>query len=349
MKKILSVVGARPEFIQCVALRAAFDGVFEETLVHTGQHFDYSLSGLHFKDLPLAVPDIHLGVEPTSFGTQLGHMVEGLTGVIRDKSPDLMIIRGDTNSTLAGALAGARSGVPLVHIESGERSFDLNQPEEQARIVADHLSSTLFCVNEKAKENLKREGITKSIFVVGDVMYDAFKLYLSSALKSVLLKDLRLTSGEYAVLTVHRAENTDNPQRLRNILGAFKGCEVPIVFPVHPRTRKVIEAQKIEVPIEVKMIEPIGYLDMLALIVGSKIVVTDSGGVQREAYFAKRPCLTCRSKTEWMETVNSGWNKLVNDETEVIKSLLKGFPLPEEHPEFFGQGNAAYLIRDALA
>jgi UDP-GlcNAc3NAcA epimerase len=348
--KIVSVVGARPEFIQAAPVSRALRQEHHEVLVHTGQHYDDRMSRIFFEDLDLPQPDYNLGVGSGPHGRQTGEMMARLEEVLFREQPDLVIVRGDTNSTLAGALAAAKLHIPLAHIEAGERSFNKRMPEEINRLVADRLADLHFCITRRAVQHLAREGITEGVFFVGDVMLDAVRIYLPRALERApaLLEQLDLSPGGYLLVTVHRAGNTDSPHRLAGILSALNAIPEPILFPVHPRTRQALERYGLQAADHVRLIEPVGYLDMLALEAHARMILTDSGGVQREAYFLGIPCLTLREETELMETVEVGWNLLVGTDPRRIVEAWRSFRPRGPRPPLFGDGHAAERIAAVL-
>ncbi|HXF69484.1 MAG TPA: UDP-N-acetylglucosamine 2-epimerase (non-hydrolyzing) [Thermoflexus sp.] len=348
--KIVSIVGARPEFIQAAPVSFALRRTHREVLVHTGQHYDDSMSRVFFEDLDLPAPDYHLGVGSGSHARQTGEMMIRLEEVLRKERPDMVIVRGDTNSTLAGALAAAKLHIPLVHIEAGERSFNKFMPEEINRLVADRLADLHFCITRLAVRHLAREGITEGVFFVGDVMLDAVRMYLPRAMERApaLLERLEVEPGRYLLATVHRAGNTDDPRRLAGILDGFNAIPEPIVFPVHPRTRQAIARYGLQIAPHIRAIEPVGYLDMLALEAHARMILTDSGGVQREAYFLGVPCLTLREETELMETVETGWNRLVGTDPRRILEGWRFFRPVGPRPPLFGDGHAAERIAAIL-
>ncbi|PWH19386.1 MAG: UDP-N-acetylglucosamine 2-epimerase (non-hydrolyzing) [Ardenticatenia bacterium] len=327
--KLVDIVGARPQFIKVAPVLRAIaqhgqehpDRPVQEILVHTGQHYDYEMSGVFFDELGLKSPDYHLGVGSGTHGYQTGEMLKRIEEVLLAEDPDLVMVYGDTNSTLAGALAAAKLHIPVAHVEAGLRSFNRRMPEEINRVLTDHVSELLFCPTQTAVENLRREGITKGVHLVGDVMYDAALQYLALAeRKSRILERLGLEPRGYALATVHRAENADNPEHLRAI---FVGLErvakdgLPVMLPLHPRTRRQVEALGLS-PDGVQLLEPVSYLDMLLLEKNACVILTDSGGVQKEAFFFRVPCVTLREETEWVETVEAGWNVLVGCDPERI-------------------------------
>ena len=343
--KIISVVGARPEFIQATPVSRALRKNHHEILVHTGQHYDYKMSQTFFDELGIPAPEYNLEVGSGSHAGQTAEILVRFEEVVQQEKPDIVIIRGDTNSTLAGALVASKLHIPVVHIEAGERSYDRRMPEEINRLVADQLSSAYFCVSQTAVKQLAREGITENVFWVGDVMLDANLANRPLARrKSTILSDLRLAPDSFGLVTVHRAANTDDPARLGNIVAALNQVGETVVFPVHPRTRGALEKLDVQFAENVRVIEPVGYYDMMALEENARIIATDSGGVQREAYFMQKPCLTLRDETEWTETVHVGWNKLVGVDVDVIALEWKTFAPPAEQPPIFGDGTAGEKI-----
>jgi UDP-GlcNAc3NAcA epimerase len=326
--KILTVVGARPQFIKLAPLSKILrENGINEIIVHTGQHYDENMNDLFFKELEIPEPDYNLGIGSGNHGEQTGRMLIEIEKVILKENPDLVIVYGDTNSTLAGALAASKLHIKLAHVEAGLRSFNKRMPEEINRVLTDHVSDILFCPTQTAVENLKNEGITNGVYLVGDVMFDTL-LHFSkiSDMKSNVLERLNIKPKEYYLATIHRAENTDDHERLKNILTAFSKMDEMVIFPIHPRTRKMINYYGLDDLLEndnVKVIDPVGYLDMLKLEKNAKAILTDSGGVQKEAFWLKVPCITLRDETEWIETVNLGWNRLVGSDVEKILSAVK--------------------------
>ncbi len=313
MPKIVTIVGARPQFIKAAPTsRALKSARIDEVIVHTGQHFDALMSDIFFDELNIPRPHYNLEINSLRHGSMTGRMLEKIEETLLVEKPDLALVYGDTNSTLAGALAASKIHVPVAHVEAGLRSFNRRMPEEINRVVADHLSALLFCPTSVAVTNLANEGITKGVHRVGDVMYDTTLQSIDRAKqRSSILEDLNLKPKSYAVSTVHRAENTDDPQRFARILAwlATAAKDLPIIMPVHPRTNKLLKARGIS-ETGVRIIEPLGYLDMALLVHNSCAVFTDSGGLQKEAYFHRIPCVTLRDETEWAETVECGWNRL---------------------------------------
>ena len=344
--KILSIVGARPQFIKACALSAAFRARdrLREVIVHTGQHYDFSLSDVFFKELDLPAPDFHLGVGSAAHGAQTGRMIEKLEEVMLREKPELAVVFGDTNSTLAGALAAAKLRIPVAHVEAGMRCGDPGMPEEINRTVTDRVATLFFCPTQTAVNNLAREGIKRNVHLVGDVMLDSFLRFQPAAVKnSKILERERLRPGGFYLLTVHRAENTDSIQRLFAILEGCAGAESPVIFPVHPRTRKIL-GPEFSFPAPVRAIEPVSYTDMLALEAGASAVITDSGGVQKEAYLSGAPCLTLRETTEWPETVEAGWNLLVGADPAAIRKAVREFRPAGDRKSLFGPEGAAGRI-----
>ena len=348
--KVVSIVGARPQFIKCAPVSRQLRKIATEILVHTGQHYDNNMSDIFFRELGIPEPDYNLGVGSGSHGQQTGKMIEGAEEVLVKERPDYVLVYGDTNSTLAGALAAAKLNIPVGHLEAGLRSFNKKMPEEINRILADHVSSLLFCPTETAVQNLKREGITTGVFQVGDVMYDALLYNIEIAeRRSIVLEKLGLQSKGYFLATVHRADNTDRIQNLKEIIDAFvelgrKG--MPVVFPVHPRTRRLMGSHGFPMSPELVLTDPVSYLDMLVLEKHSRAILTDSGGVQKEAFWLKVPCVTLREETEWVETVESGSNVLAGvNRDRIIRFALaaKWDPKPSSE-KMYGRGDAAERV-----
>ncbi|MBN1936392.1 MAG: UDP-N-acetylglucosamine 2-epimerase (non-hydrolyzing) [Anaerolineae bacterium] len=342
--KVVTVVGARPQFIKAApvsrALQAAGHAGF---LVHTGQHYDYGMSQIFFDELGIPQPDVNLGVGSGPHGAQTAAMLGSIEQVLLAEEPDWTLVYGDTNSTLAGALAAAKLHIPTAHIEAGLRSFNRRMPEEINRVLTDHISDLLFCPSQTAVDNLAAEGITNGVHLVGDVMADALLWVAARAgERSDALQRLGLTEKGFLLATVHRAENTDDPARLRAILDAFAALDEPIVFPVHPRTRNRIQMLNLSSAVpHLQFVDPVGYLDMVCLEQGARMILTDSGGIQKEAYWLGVPCVTLRDETEWIETVELGWNVLVGAETDKIVAAVRGWRVPEEWPALYGDGEAA--------
>jgi UDP-GlcNAc3NAcA epimerase len=339
--KILSVVGARPQFIKAAPLSRVLRRKHVEVLVHTGQHYDDNMSDVFFRELDIPEPDINLGVGSGPHGAQTGGMMAGLERVALEVKPDWVLVYGDTNSTLAAALVAAKLRIPLAHVEAGLRSFDRRMPEEINRVLADHVSDLLLCPTEVAVKNLSREGIGTGVHLVGDVMYDAFLFNREAARsRAGFVEKLGLEPG-FALATVHRAENTDDPERLQSILEGMDRSGLQVVLPLHPRTRARLQGS---LPARIRVVDPIGYLDMTALEEAAAVIVTDSGGVQKEAYFLAKPCVTLRESTEWTETVEAGWNTLVGSAPATIAEAMRTFRPTGKRPALFGDGHAAEKI-----
>jgi UDP-GlcNAc3NAcA epimerase len=355
--KIVSVVGARPQFIKAAAVSRAiraFPGI-RELLLHTGQHYDSNMSQVFFEELEIPAPDINLGVGSGPHGAQTARMIEGIESALIVHRPDAVLIYGDTNSTLAAALAAAKLHIPVAHVEAGLRSFNRAMPEETNRVLSDHCSDLLFAPTTTAVKNLRNEGFaTKKIHLVGDVMYDAARFYAQKAERtSRILAQLGLSGGGYVLCTIHRAENTDDLSRILAIFKALLGLanEIRVVLPLHPRTRGIIGRHAIG-SIEhrnLTVIDPVGYLDMILLEKNARMIATDSGGVQKEAYFYHIPCATLRTETEWIELVDTGWNTLIDPRSEQLAAgelirLINVDTRAWPHPDLFGDGAAAERV-----
>ena len=347
---LVTVLGARPQFVKASPLSRALRSRHREVIVHTGQHYDPDMSAVFFDELAIPLPDHHLGVGGGSHGAQTGAMLAMLEPVLDKKRPDAVVVVGDTNSTLAGALAAAKLGIPVAHVEAGLRSFDRTMPEAINRLVVDRLSTWLFAPSESSRRRLSAEGIVAGVHVVGDVMLDALTLHRSRALASGALDRLGLQPGGYHLATVHRAANTDDQARLRAILAGLGALDRPVILPLHPRTRRRIADFGLDLSAGVRAVEPQGYLDMLALTAAAACVLTDSGGVQREAYYLAVPCVTLRDETEWTETVATGWNTLAGADADRIVAAVAARPTGKApHPELYGDGRAAERIAAILA
>lgn len=355
LMRILTVVGARPQFIKAATVSRAISfwnktktgKRIEEIIVHTGQHYDENMSEVFFRDLGIPPPDYRMAVGSGSHGTQTGRMLEGIEQIIVNTRPDCMLVYGDTNSTLAGALAAAKLHISIAHVEAGLRSFNRKMPEEINRVLTDHVSRWLFCPTHAAVDNLAREGIKDGVYLVGDVMYDGM-LYCLDRMPGTTLKRFGLQPKKYLLATVHRAENTDDPQRLRQVIDALNGASSanrPVLITLHPRTSKAIASQGLKFFESVRIVPPTPYLEMIELIANSFAVITDSGGIQKEAFFLEIPCLTLRDETEWIETVECGANRLVGSECRLICDALSKLDAGTWQPDFsarpYGSGNAA--------
>ncbi|MHB1295974.1 MAG: non-hydrolyzing UDP-N-acetylglucosamine 2-epimerase [Anaerolineae bacterium] len=333
---LLTIVGARPQFIKAAAVSRAIreynagqpDLPIREVLVHTGQHYDENMSQVFFDELDIPRPDYNLGVGSLPHGAQTGRMLEAIEEILSREQPDWVLVYGDTNSTLAGALAAAKLHIPVAHVEAGLRSFNRRMPEEVNRILTDHISDLLFCPTQTSVDNLTAEGITQGVELVGDVMYDCALYYADKVkgLEADILRKHSLVRGSYYLATVHRAENTDDASKLGTIVQAFNELstpEYPVVIPLHPRTRAKMEQCGLHFETQVCVLDPVSYLEMVALERNAKVIITDSGGVQKEAYFHGVPCVTLREETEWVETVDSGWNYLAAIKASAISSLAQ--------------------------
>jgi UDP-N-acetylglucosamine 2-epimerase len=342
--KVLDVVGARPQFIKaaavCRALRARA-GV-TDFLVHTGQHYDPEMSDVFFSQLGLPSPNRYLGVGSGTHAGMTAAMMIALETLALSEKPDLVLVYGDTNTTLAGALVAAKLQIPLGHVEAGLRSYNRAMPEEINRVVADHLSQVLFCPTQTAVNNLAREGMSRGVFMTGDVMNDVLQLSLAHK-NDAALSDAGVSPGGYYLMTLHRAGNTDDAARLEAIVRAVGKLDLPVMFPVHPRTRKAMERAGIKPDERVRAVKPVGYFDFLALQSEARAILTDSGGVQKEAYMLGVPCVTLRAETEWPETVEAGWNVLVDADADAIIAGAERTP-PAERPPLYGDGHAADRI-----
>lgn len=353
---ILTIIGARPQFIKAAVLSRYIKnnpqlGV-RETIVHTGQHYDQNMSDIFFTEMDIPQPDYNLHIGSGSHGKMTGLMLEKIEELLLELKPDIVLVYGDTNSTLAGALAASKLHIPVAHVEAGLRSFMMTMPEEQNRRLTDHLSTWLFCPTDTAVENLKKEGIistggipsadNKVVCKTGDIMYDASLYYRQ---KSGPLQ----TPSNFILLTIHRAENTDNPVRLKNIVDAVNSLsEKRFVFPVHPRTKKILAEYGLHFGSHVTLIEPVGYLEMLKYEEACTAALTDSGGVQKEAFFFQKPCITMRDTTEWVELVTSGWNTLTGADTKRIVSSIRNIRTPKDYPQLYGDGHTAEKIIEVL-
>lgn len=359
---LISIIGARPQFVKAAVLsRYIRDNPscgITETLIHTGQHYDQNMSDVFFSEMNIPQPDINLNAGSGNHGKMTGIMLEKLEKIFLDKKPDAVLVYGDTNSTLAGALAASKLHIPVAHVEAGLRSFMMEMPEEQNRRLTDHLSSWLFCPTQTAIHNLQAEGINHSadknptadkkyVSQTGDIMYEASLYYRQKT------KDIReffeVINQNFILLTIHRAENTDNIEKLSNIVNTLNLLSsYSFVFPLHPRTRKILAENNLCFGSHVQMIDPVGYLEMIALENACSAVVTDSGGVQKEAYFFRKPCITMRDSTEWVELVDSGWNTLTGTDSEKIINAIQSLRIPDIYPSLYGDGKCAEKIASAL-
>lgn len=363
MKRVVTIVGARPQFIKAAVLSRLirsdeWKDKFHETLIHTGQHYDSNMSNVFFMEMDIPYPDIYLDIGNGSHGEMTGQMLVKIEKELLELKPDLALVYGDTNSTLAGALAAAKLHIPVAHVEAGLRSYWKKMPEEQNRILTDHLSDWLFCPTQTAVENLEKEGIVDRVNNFGDIMFDAYLYHRYLIEKqndngfSYLSKIPRLNDQiletDFILATVHREENADNPKKLSQIVESFKELPAYIILPLHPRTKKMMTKFGFNFSSNITTIEPVGYFEMLELELRSQCIITDSGGLQKEAYFAKKPCITLREKTEWTETVESGWNKLVGADKVKILEAYRTLAIPNSYPEYYGTGQSGNMILKTL-
>jgi UDP-GlcNAc3NAcA epimerase len=348
--RVLTVIGNRPQFVKAAAVSDRLRAGAREVLVHTGQHYDDELSRVFFDELELPRPDHHLDLGGGTNTAQTSRMLAALEPLIEAERPDVLLVYGDTNSTLAGALAGAQLGVPVAHVEAGMRSYDRTMPEELNRVLADHASSLLLCSSERAADTLRQERVAGEVVVVGDVMVDVAQMLAPRAReRTEALEAAGVERGEYLVATAHRPGNVDDPERLACLVDVLLAVPGPVVLPLHPRTRARLEAAGLceRLAGGVRLVPPLGYLDFTALLLHSRGVLTDSGGVQKEAYLAGVPCVTLRATTEWTETVDAGWNVLVDlDPAAAVAALER--PLPAERPPLYGDGRAGERVVAAL-
>jgi UDP-GlcNAc3NAcA epimerase len=347
--KIITVVGARPQFIKAAAVSNIIREKHKEILIHTGQHYDENMSKVFFQQLNISKPDYNLEVGSGNHGMQTGTMLIKLEEIYLKEKPDMVLVYGDTNSTLAGALCASKLLIPVAHVEAGLRSTNKNMPEEQNRILTDHLSKLLFVPTASAMNNLNNEGIKAGVHNVGDVMFDAILNFKKIADgKDNVIKELALEPGKFILTTIHRAENTNNIGRLKNIIESLNECGRDVILPLHPRTKKYISDYGLTLNRNIEVIDPVGYLEMINLEMNSEKIVTDSGGVQKEAFFLKKPCITVRDETEWIETVQNGWNVVVGTNKDKILDCIVNFIPKIEQKNIFGDGHAAEKILELL-
>jgi UDP-N-acetylglucosamine 2-epimerase (non-hydrolysing)/UDP-GlcNAc3NAcA epimerase len=349
--RITSVIGNRPQFIKAAAVSRRLRENHDETLVHTGQHYDDEMSRVFFEELGVPAPDVELAVGSGTNTAQTARMLAALEPVLADSRPDLVLVYGDTNSTLAGALAAAQAQVPLAHVEAGMRSFDRAMPEELNRVLTDHASNVLFCSTETAVRNLENESVAGAVHLVGDVMADVSRAFAPiAAERSRILEEVGVEQGCYLLVTAHRAGNVDDPVRLEQLVALIERLDDKVIFPLHPRTANRLEEGGLRERLEgaATLTGPLGYLDFLQLTRHARAVLTDSGGVQKEAYLLETPCITLRDTTEWVETVEAGWNVLVDLDADAALSALEGPRLAAWSPDLYGGGRAGERIRDVL-
>jgi UDP-N-acetylglucosamine 2-epimerase (non-hydrolysing)/UDP-GlcNAc3NAcA epimerase len=350
--KVLTVIGNRPQFVKAAAVTPELRRRHEEVMVHTGQHFDEELSAVFFEELGLPPPERELEIALGSNTSQTARMLASLEPVLAEVAPDAVLVYGDTNSTLAGALAGAQAAVPVAHVEAGMRSFDRSMPEELNRVLTDHASELLLCSSEVAAGNLRHEGVAGAVQVVGDVMVDvALKVQPRARARVELVRRHGLREGEYVLATAHRPGTVDDPDRLQLLVELLRSVPYPVIWPLHPRTRARLEAEELleraAASGQVVLTPPLGYIELTALLCNARAVMTDSGGLQKEAYLAGIPCVTLRASTEWTETVEQGWNAVVDLDRARALAALSGAP-PAEHPPLYGDGRAGERVVSAL-
>lgn len=358
--KIATVIGARPQFIKASAISREIRRVnklggtqIQEVIIHTGQHFDKNMSNVFFTELDIPKPDYNLEISSLLHGAMTGRMLESVEKILQEEKPDVVLVYGDTNSTLAGALAASKMHIPVAHVEAGLRSFNMRMPEEINRILTDHISNYLFCPTQAAVKHLKDEGIIEGVHQVGDVMYDVTLHFREKAKKQISLGSFGLEENNYVLCTVHRAENTDDVERLLSIFEALVDIseDMDVVVPAHPRTSQLLKKLDINKYLSsLTIIEPLSYLEMLRLEMSAKVILTDSGGVQKEAFFNQTPCITLRDETEWVETVNSGWNQLVGADKESILIAYGSIVVPvASMTTSYGKGIAAKAVLQAVS
>lgn len=346
--KIAAVVGARPQFIKLAPLSKILKRKVYEVIIHTGQHYNDNMSEVFFRDLGIPEPDYNLGIYTGKHGEQTGRMMCALEKIIIKENPSLVIIFGDTNTTLAGALVSAKLHIPIIHVEAGLRSFNKAMPEEINRIVTDHISDFLFAPTKTSVNNLYNEGLKENVILTGDIMVDALINNIKYAKdRSDILKSFNIQKNNYYLMTLHRPYNVDEPSTLSKILNKLSSLDKKIIFPVHPRTKNVIDENGILVPANIIITTPVGYIDFLSLEYFSKKIITDSGGVQKEAYILKKPCITIRSETEWIETVEDGWNVLVDVDSDDFVNTIEKFNSSKEQSDIFGK-NVAHKMFDEI-
>ncbi|GGH32151.1 non-hydrolyzing UDP-N-acetylglucosamine 2-epimerase [Paenibacillus segetis] len=348
MKTIMTIVGARPQFVKAAPVSRELRKRYKEVLVNTGQHYDHNMAGIFFEELHIPRPDYDLGVGSASHGKQTGDILIKIERLIEETKPSAVLVYGDTNSTLAGSLAASKLHIPLFHIEAGLRSYDKEMPEEINRILTDHVSTLLFAPTESAVRNLQAENITKGVHLVGDVMYDAVLHNYNLTEEKYKLDTFGVHQGNYYLSTIHRAGNTDDPARLQAIIHSLLALNETVLFPIHPRTEKMLRDLKLiekdATSGNIRFIPPVSYLEMLLLERHAKAIITDSGGVQKEAYFAKVPCFTLRNETEWVETVESGWNTLVDPLTMDLNAIISAHQCGPYIDNLYGDGKASVSI-----
>lgn len=346
--KVFTVVGARPQFIKAAPVSRALRVRHEEMLIHTGQHYDEAMSDVFFAELGIPAPAVNLGVGSGSHGQQTGEMLQQLEALMIEHEPDCLLVYGDTNTTLAAALAASKLLIPVAHVEAGLRSFNRSMPEEINRVLTDHISSMLFCPTPAAVENLAAEGITRGVELVGDVMLDTALYHASTWPMGPVLAEFGVEPGGYYLATVHRASNTDDELALRGILEAFGALGRPVIWPVHPRSTKMLATFGLDARLaelgNIRAVSPLSYRETMALLQNARALLTDSGGMQKEAYFFGVPCVTLRDETEWVETVTVGWNTLVGCVPQAIAAAARSAVRPSERPDLYGDAHAAERV-----
>jgi len=350
--KVVSIVGARPQFIKAAAVCRVLRERHEEILVHSGQHYDYEMSEVFFEQLGIPAPDYNLAVGSGGHGRQTGEMLGMLEELLLELNPDFVLVYGDTNTTLAGGLAAAKLGIPVAHVEAGLRSFNRSMPEEINRVLVDHLSEVLLCPTRVAVSNLIAEGVSSGVELVGDVMLDTARFFRESIDLDDTLARFGVSKGGYYLATVHRAATSDNRERLASVIEAFAALDRPVLWAVHPRTQKNLKElgliAQLDSAATIRIIPPLAYMDTVALLEGAHMLLTDSGGMQKEAYFFGVPCVTLREETEWTETVELGWNRLAGTDADRIADAVNRADRPDSRPDVYGDGHAAEAIVEAL-
>ena len=347
--KIVTIVGARPQFIKLAPFSKRIRKKYQEIIVHTGQHYSSYMSEKFFDELDIPSPDYNLEVGPGDHGVQTGKMLMKIEGVLLKEKPDLVVVFGDTNSTLAGSLVASKLHIPVAHVESGLRSFNKEMPEEINRVLTDHCSDLLFAPTVSAMQNLENEGLSPKSFLTGDIMLDTLEMHLPKINDNhSILSNLNVKSKEYCLVTLHRPYNVDHNEKLSIILSTLSRINNNFIFPVHPRTRKMLSKFDIKVGENIFLVEPLGYIDFLALEYHAAKIITDSGGIQKEAYILKIPCITVRTETEWSETVSAGWNIVVKNIENDLYDAFDTFKPPPNHPEIFGKYSCADKMVDII-
>jgi len=352
---VLTVVGARPQFVKAAMVSSALRRArITESLIHTGQHYDDNMSDVFFRELGLPGATRNLDIGGLSHGAMTGRMIEAIESIVQESNPGVVLVYGDTNSTAAAAIAAVKLHVPVAHVEAGMRSFNRRMPEEINRVITDHLATDHFVTGETPKEHLRAEGVVEGVHLVGDVMRDACERFLPVAREQNTISVAGSLSKPFGLVTLHRPENTDDAARLEALVAGLNlvSAEMPLLIPLHPRTKLRLSEFGVSLPTSIHVIEPVGYLDMLALLDQCRIVITDSGGLQKEAFYVGRPCVTARNETEWIETVELGWNRLVgSDPTAMLRACqdLLGSPPSQSRAGVYGDGDAADRIAEILA